>query len=46
LLDSESLNTELFVSANEVQECRQWLQARALDNAMMKTGHAPGNVFG
>ena len=33
LLASEPLNTELFVSADEAQECRQWLQARGLNPA-------------
>jgi len=33
LLASEPLNTELFVSADEVQDCRQWLQARGLNPA-------------
>jgi heptosyltransferase-3 len=27
----EALNTELFVSEDEVQECRRWLQIRGLD---------------
>jgi len=30
---AEALNTELFVSENEVQECRRWLQTRGLDPA-------------
>lgn len=28
---AEALNTELFVSGEEVQQCRHWLQARGLD---------------
>ena len=28
---AEALNTELFVSEDEVQDCRQWLQARGLN---------------
>jgi heptosyltransferase-2/heptosyltransferase-3 len=29
----EELNTELFISAQEVQECRRWLQTRGLNPA-------------
>jgi heptosyltransferase-2/heptosyltransferase-3 len=30
-LDSEPLNTELFVDVDEVQDCRHWLQTRGLN---------------